>query len=143
MHNVERELDRYLTALRNLIRQRGFTQLEVQEALGWGRSYVSQLLTKQKGLRFEQVPMILNTIGVTPEEYLSEIYPPLRRSSGNITVDRPHKDADAPSEPEATLADEMQRLNGLMRGLVSLLQKKGRLTTAELAQAVEEARHEP
>ena len=37
MQNTARDLDRHLTLLRNRIRQRGFTQLEVQEALGWGR----------------------------------------------------------------------------------------------------------
>ena len=41
MTTLERELDRVLTLLRNKIRERGFTQLEVQEALGWGRSYIS------------------------------------------------------------------------------------------------------
>ena len=38
MLSVDRELDRVLTLLRNKIRERGFTQLEVQEALSWGRS---------------------------------------------------------------------------------------------------------
>ena len=34
---VERELDRFLTLIRNKIRQRGWTQLEVQRELRWGR----------------------------------------------------------------------------------------------------------
>ncbi len=38
MRKVERDLDRILTGLRNAIRERGFTQLEAQEVLGWGRS---------------------------------------------------------------------------------------------------------
>ena len=64
MSDVEREVDRYLTLLRNTSRASGFTQLEVQEALGWGRSYFSQLLTKQKTLRIEQILMIINVINV-------------------------------------------------------------------------------
>ena len=71
---VERELESVLTLLRNKIRERGFTQLEVQEALGWGRSYISQLLTKQKSLRIEQVLLILNVIGVDPSEFFGELY---------------------------------------------------------------------
>ena len=71
MRTIERELDRVLTLLRNKIRERGFTQLEVQEALGWGRSYISQLLTKQKSLRIEQVLLILNVVGVDPGEFFS------------------------------------------------------------------------
>ena len=36
MRQVEAEVDRYLTLLRNVIRQRGFTQLEVQQGAGLG-----------------------------------------------------------------------------------------------------------
>ena len=64
MMMVDAEVNRVLTLLRNKIRERGFTQLQVQEALSWGRSYISQLLTKQKSLRVEQVLLILNVIGV-------------------------------------------------------------------------------
>ena len=71
---VERELDRILTLLRNKIRDRGFTQLEVQEALGWGRSYISQLLRKQKSLRVDQVLQILKVISVEPAEFYAELY---------------------------------------------------------------------
>ena len=49
MQQIDAEVDRYLTLLRNRIRQQGFTQLEVQQELGWGRNYISQLLTKLKG----------------------------------------------------------------------------------------------
>ena len=64
MVTVQPEVDRYLTLLRNKIRERGYTQLQVQEALGWGRSYISQLLTRQKALRIEQVLLILSVIEV-------------------------------------------------------------------------------
>ena len=49
MNSIERELDRVLTLLRNKIREQGFTQLEVQEALGWGRDeeeFVARLRMK-------------------------------------------------------------------------------------------------
>ncbi len=71
---IDRDLDRILTALRNRIRERGYTQMEVQEALGWGRSYISQLLTRQKTLRFEQILQILNVIHLDPAEFWDEIY---------------------------------------------------------------------
>ena len=58
MKTIDREMDRYLTLLRDKIRVQGFTQLEVQQALGWGRSYISQLLTKQKGLRVSVISLI-------------------------------------------------------------------------------------
>ena len=74
MRDTARQLDRVLTLLRNKIRERGFTQLEVQEALGWGRSYISQLLTKQKSLRVEQVLLILNVISVSPADFYAELF---------------------------------------------------------------------
>ena len=71
---VERELDRTLTLLRNKIREQGFTQLQVQAELAWGRSYISQLLTKQKSLRVEQVLRILQVIDVEPADFYKELY---------------------------------------------------------------------
>ena len=71
---VERELDRTLTLLRNKIREQGFTQLQVQAKLAWGRSYISQLLTKQKSLRVEQVLLILQVIEVEPADFYKELY---------------------------------------------------------------------
>ena len=56
-----------LMVLRSKIRGRGLTQLEVQDRLGWGRSYISQLVTRQKSLRVEQLVLILEVIGVEPE----------------------------------------------------------------------------
>ncbi len=76
MINIDKELDRYLSLLRNKIRESGFIQMEIQERLGWGRSYISQLLTKQKALRLEQVLLILKVIGVEPREFFLELYVP-------------------------------------------------------------------
>lgn len=74
MDAIERDIARVLTLLRNKIRERNLTQLQVQDALGWGRSYISQLLTKQKSLRVEQVLKILQVIGVTPSEFFGELF---------------------------------------------------------------------
>ena len=79
MFTTDREVENCLTLLRNLIRQKGFTQLDVQQALGWGRSYISQLLTKQKALRYEQILLMLNVIGVSPEEFFAELFPALQQ----------------------------------------------------------------
>lgn len=74
MKNLDREIERVLSLLRNKIRERGFTQLEVQEQLHWGRSYISQLVTRQKALRLEQILCILDVIGVSPTEFFGELY---------------------------------------------------------------------
>ncbi len=74
MRTVDRDLDRILNRLRNAIRERGYTHLEVQETLGWGRSYISQLLSRQKAVRIDQVLAILNVIDVKPADFWAEIY---------------------------------------------------------------------
>ena len=74
MKNLDKEIERVLSLLRNKIRERGFTQLEVQEQLHWGRSYISQLVTRQKALRLEQILCILDVIGVSPTEFFGELY---------------------------------------------------------------------
>ena len=149
MITVERELDRVLTLLRNKIRERGFTQLEVQEALGWGRSYISQLLTKQKSLRIEQVLLILNVIGVDPSEFFGELYHFSAPGSSFEGARRyPYPAAVEPIElggrsvggAGTELENNFQELRSLLRGLLRLLSEKGILAEAELSAAVEAAR---
>jgi transcriptional regulator with XRE-family HTH domain len=148
---VEKELDRFLTLLRNKIRERGFTQLEVQEALGWGRSYISQLLTKQKSLRVEQVLLILDVIGVDPVEFFAELYHfpvGLGRGESYGEYGRPGA-GRAPFNP-SLVADPLgaadaaggapsppfQELRSLMRGVIRLLVEKGVVTGDELEEMV-------
>ena len=139
MPNVERDLDRILASLRALIEDRGFTQVEVQNALGWGPGYISQVLNQQKGLRFDQLLMILNFVGVEPSAFFERIY----RSSGTDKRRR----RSQPTQPSASAAHaptsiqaEARRLRRRLDGLVSLLKKKGVLDDVELAEAVERSR---
>ncbi len=152
MRTIDRDLDRVLTLLRNKIRERGFTQLEVQEALGWGRSYISQLLTKQKSLRIEQVLLILNVIGVDPGEFFGELYhfpagggfeapQSYRRYPASGAFDR---GAGGAAGADRGANEELNRsfdeLQSLMRGLVRLLTSKGLVEADELSVAVNLAR---
>ena len=154
MMRVQRELDRALTLLRNKIRERGFTQLEVQEALGWGRSYISQLLTKQKSLRIEQVLLILNVIGVDPSEFFGELYRfPVARARGSdndgyarYTTDGMRFERGGSSSSDAVPDEEFRQgfdeLQSLLRGLLQLLRRKGILEGNELQAAVSVSRNE-
>ena len=63
-----------LSSLGTCIRDQGFSQVKVQEALGWGRSYISQLMTRQKKVRIVQVLSILEVIGVAPETFFGEFF---------------------------------------------------------------------
>lgn len=143
MVKIERELDRYLTLLGNKIRDRGFTQLEVQEPLGWGRSYISQLVTKQKSLKLEQVLLILNVIGVEPARFFAELYDFSAGSRGQRTQ-RPRLSHATPSPAGTRLpTEELIQLQRLLQGLTNLLRQKNVISERSLREAVEAARLEP
>ncbi len=150
MSIVQSEIDRALTLIRNKIREQGFTQLEVQEALSWGRSYISQLLTKQKSLRVEQILLILDVIGVEPAEFYSELYrlkpsdhPDLddSRAEGryrSVTYDSPSKMA-GPGNSDRSFVE----LSSLLRGLARLLVDKQVINIDELTSTVKECESRP
>ncbi len=129
MQKIEREVERMLTRLRNVIRERGFTQLEVQEALGWGRSYISQLLTKQKSLRVEQVLMILSVVNVEPAEFFGELYELGEHASPSSSTGLAADD----------VAAELRRLGMLFEGLVGALKKKKVISASDLGAAIKKA----
>ena len=74
MRDVEEDLVRIRETLRRDIRDRGFTQTEVQEALGWGRNSVSELLNAKKPMRMDQVLRILDAIGVRHADFFGEVF---------------------------------------------------------------------
>jgi len=65
------ETRRITTLLQTRIKQQGFTQKGVQEILGWGKSYVSELLHGKVSLRVEHLLLICDVIGVSPEEFFA------------------------------------------------------------------------
>lgn len=129
METVQKEISRILLLLRSKIKERGFTQLEVQEALGWGRSYISQLLTKQKTLRVDQVLLILNVIGVDPGDFYSELYPQM----GSLT---PHRPPASVSTEYQSFLDSVEELRAVMHGLIDVLVSNQLISREELSGAV-------
>ncbi len=134
MVSIEQELDRYLSLLRDKMREREFTQMEVQEALGWGSSYISQLLTKQKSLRMDQVLLILQVIGAEPREFFLELYV----MSPRIQADKEDQAATKSRQPRYGLAGVL----ALTHGLKDVLLEKGLITVAGLSDAVRDAARE-
>ncbi len=141
MRTVDRDLGRILAALRNRIRERGFTQLEVQETLGWGRSYISQLMNQQKSLRIEQVLMILEAINVKPADFWSEIFH-FGELSPSRPEKRPRRAAPAPwdAPDETSLPAEMRRTKMLLEGIVTVLMDKNLITPDDLGAAADKLR---
>ncbi len=133
MREIQPQIDRMLTLLRNKIHERGFTQMEVQEPLGWGRSYISQLVTKTKSLRLEQVLAILDVIGVEPAEFFSELY----GSHGWGLADSWSRPPSRPAaKPDPELAEQLEGLRSLLRGLVDCLLDKGLIDADEVTETV-------
>ena len=141
MRTVDRDLDRVVTHLRHRIRERGYTQLEVQEVLGWGRSYISQLLTRQKSLRLDQILQILNVINLDPAEFWAEVF-----QFGQFSDVRPGRQgrregrAVPTPETDTTMLDDLRRIRALLDAVVSVLAGKNLLTTGELDAAAERLR---
>lgn len=141
--DVQNDIERVLTLLRNKIRERGFTQLEVQAELNWGRSYISQLLTKQKGLRVDQILRILDVIGVDPADFYAELYH-LGPNEGGVRnyddyIDRSAVRGQqgtaaslAAVDEVATLREGYQELRSMLRAVVQVLIKKEIATADEL-----------
>ncbi len=139
MRKIDRDLDWILGRLRDLIRERGFTQLEVQEVLGWGRNYIGQLLNRQKSLRVDQVLLILNVIDVKPESFFADVY----------MLTEPRRPHGRAGQAAASLTDDLdaatprvklRRLRKQLDGLVSLLEQKALIDSADLDDAIEKAR---
>ncbi len=138
---VDKEVDRYLTLLRNKIREKGFSQLQVQDALSWGRSYISQLLTKQKSLRVEQVLSILDVIGVEPAEFYAELYfyPGSPVGPGHSGW-RPPEAGDKRGQQHG---GEFEDMRALLQGLVRLLINNEMVDADELTEAVKAREDDP
>lgn len=113
---AEAEIQRALSLLRQVMRRRKKTQLEVQKVLGWGRSSISQMMTGQKSVRLGQLLDILGALEIPPAEFFAELY-----------------DLEKPAE--VARQDEVVRVEGEVKDLAAELQdlknRLGRLETDE------------
>ena len=71
---IERDLGRILSLLATCIHARGFTPEAIQQALGWGRGDVDQILDGRKPLQVDQLLLILAVIDVAPEAFFGDLY---------------------------------------------------------------------
>ncbi len=129
MKQVERDMNRCLTLVRDKIRETGFTQREVEQALSWGRSYISQLFTGTKKLRLEQVLSILGVIEVDPAQFFGELFRPGSPGPGR----------QDPGARGARMALELERAQRLLKAMVQLLLEKRIITSIDLTAAEVEA----
>ncbi len=106
----------FLTLLGKKIREQSFTELEIEDVLGWDKGHIQRLRVGFKGLHFDEVLSILGVIGVEPRAFYAELYGLPPRVEG----------------PRVELAE----LSVMADGLVNLLVRDDRITAGELARAV-------
>ena len=124
---VETEVDRCLRLLRLKMREQGFSQTKVQKMLGWGESYISQLMTKQKCLRYAHVLAILNVIGVEPGAFFGELFG--TGAAGQTPTEVPAAAGDL--EP---IRGALGQSSLLLDHMFDLLLKKNLISVAEHAE---------
>ncbi len=111
---IESEVRKLHTLLERKIEETGYTQLEVEEALGWEEVTIAQLLAGEEELRVRQVFVILEVIGVDPKAFFAELY-------GLATGE---------------LSAELAELKALVGSVANLLVENGVVTAADLVSAV-------
>lgn len=113
---VAKSVAPFLALLGEKIRQRGFTELEVEEALSWDRAHLQQLMVGLKNLHVDEMHQILGVIGVEPKEFFADLYGRTPRNEW----------------PQS----ELTELSALADSLANLLVKNGVVTASEMARAV-------
>ncbi len=130
MQQVAHDIDRCLQLIRTKMEQLDYTQENVQTQLSWGRTYISQLLNKQKKLRLEQILAILQTIGVDRREFFAELF----QLEYGLDGAREQQDLDRAEQIEH-LRRDVQATKATNRRLLRLMVRK-RLITAKEANAI-------
>lgn len=106
----------FLVQLKEKIREQGFTDLDVEEALDWDPGQFELLNAGTKGLLVDEVMSILGAIGVEPKTFFAELYD---LSPGS---EWPH--------------NEIAEVSSLADSLADVLVKNQVLTASELTRAV-------
>ena len=140
MQDVNRNHDRILTRLRRALRERGFTQLQVQEVAGWGRNYISKLFTRKKSLRIDQLLTILNVIELHPADFFGEIFQFGEFRDTRHPGERVPAATTLPETVAEELLDSLRSTAKLLDGLVTVLVQNGLIDRRELDAAAEKFR---
>ena len=149
---VQSEIERTLQLLRSCIHQKGFTQLQIQDALGWGRTYISQLIRQQKSLRLDQILQVLQVIDIPPVDFFAQLYgvsEPWNAEGGQrgmpVTPTKtvmptktvtPTKTTQR-AKSEQALEDDVHQLLVLLGALINTLETKGWVSRRELMRALD------
>jgi transcriptional regulator with XRE-family HTH domain len=82
MDEQEEETRRAVRLLESLTEMKGITRGELDELLGAGRSYSSQLFTHRISPRYERILQILNVLEVEPSFFFRVLFPDAQDRQG-------------------------------------------------------------
>jgi len=117
--SIEDEVRRATKLLETVMQAAGLTRKELDQRLGAGPGYVSQVLTGRMELKFRHVLAILRALDIEPSLYFQTLYPDARSSSDQTVMEeflkRFHRIgyAGGPAAPAAhppLSASELERL---------------------------------
>ena len=84
---VEDEVRRATKLLETVMQAAGVTRKELDQRLGAGPGYVSQVLTGRMELKFRHVLTILRALEVDPSVFFQTLYPGDRPSSDQVVME--------------------------------------------------------
>ena len=114
---IEDEVRRATKLLETVMQAAGLTRKELDQRLGAGPGYVSQVLTGRMELKFRHVLAILHALDVDPSVFFQTLYPGDRPSSDQTVMEEFLKrfqklglGGTPPPQPPAVDPRELERL---------------------------------
>jgi transcriptional regulator with XRE-family HTH domain len=84
---IDDEVRRATKLLETVMQASGLTRKDLDQKLGAGPGYVSQVLTGRMELKFRHILAILRVLGVEPSVYFQTLYPENRPSSDAVVME--------------------------------------------------------
>ncbi|HYU35544.1 MAG TPA: helix-turn-helix transcriptional regulator [Thermoanaerobaculia bacterium] len=114
---IEDEVRRATKLLETVMQAAGLTRKELDQRLGAGPGYISQVLTGRMELKFRHILAILRALDVEPNVFFQTLYPGDRPSSDQAVMEEFLKrfqklgfGAAPPPQPPAVDSRELERL---------------------------------
>jgi transcriptional regulator with XRE-family HTH domain len=114
---IEDEVRRATKLLETVMQATGLTRKELDQRLGAGPGYVSQVLTGRMELKFRHILAILRALDVEPNVFFQTLYPGDRPTSDQAVMEEFLKrfqklglNAAPPPQPPAVDPRELERL---------------------------------
>ena len=114
---IEDEVRRATKLLETVMQAAGLTRKELDQRLGAGPGYISQVLTGRMELKFRHILAILRALDVEPSVFFQTLYPGDRPSSDQAVMEEFLKrfqklgfGASPPPQPPAVDPRELERL---------------------------------